>query len=138
MKRNYMCPNCKGYLNVGNHVAFSVTTGDKKQGLVMLSPTLGDYSMVHNPLFSLTDGEKVSFFCPICHARLASRKHTNLARILMIDEQDEVYEVLFSEVTGEQCTVQMMGDKFKVYGEHSSHYREFLELIRKSHPYKNI
>ncbi|MDP2424727.1 MAG: hypothetical protein Q8M23_10325, partial [Bacteroidales bacterium] len=132
------CPSCKGFLNVGNHVVFSAATKENKRGVVLLSATLGDYSIVHHPTFSLPDGEKVSFYCPICHVRLASRKHTNLARILMVDEKNEVYELLFSEITGERCTVQVMGDKFKVFGEHSSHYREFLEIMRKSHPYKNL
>ncbi len=138
MKRNYMCPKCKGYLNVGQHVVFSVISKDNKGGIVLLSPELGDYTMVRHPSFNPVAGEKVSFYCPICHHRLASTKHTNLAKILMVDENNEVFEVLFSEITGEQYTVQVMGSNFKVFGEHSQHYREFLELMRKSHPYKNL
>ena len=138
MENNYMCPKCKGYLNAGQHVVFSVTTAQNKRGILLLSPTLGDYSVICHPSLTLSEGEKISFFCPICHARLASKKHTNLAKVLMVDQKNEVYEVLFSEIAGEKCTFQVLQGNFKVFGEHSQLYREFLDVVRKGHPYKNL
>lgn len=133
-----MCPKCKGYLNVGQHVIFSVSTAKNKKGLMLLSPELGDYSVVCHPSLTLTEGEKINFHCPICHARLASKKHINLAKVLMVDEKNEVYEVYFSEIAGERCTFQIMSGNFRVFGEHSQLYREFLEVVRSGHPYKNL
>lgn len=133
-----MCPKCKGYLKVDQHVIFSVTTSQNQKGLMLLSPKLGDYSVVCHPSLSLKAGEKINFYCPICHARLASKKHTNLAKVLMVDKNNEVYEVLFSEIAGERCTFQRLEGSFKVFGEHSQLYREFLEVVRKGHPYKNL
>lgn len=138
MENNYMCPKCKGYLKVDKHVIFSVTTSKNEQGLLFLSPTLGDYSIISHPSLKLQEGEKLSFYCPICHARLASKKHTNLAKVLMVDPKDDVYEVLFSEIVGEHSTFQVMKGNFKVFGEHSQLYREFLDVVRKGHPYKNL
>jgi len=138
MENNYLCPKCKGYLNVGQHVIFSVTIANNKKGLLLLSPELGDYSVVCHPSLTLTEGEKIDFHCPICRARLASKKHINLAKVLMVNEKNEVYEVYFSEIAGERCTFQIMSGNFKVFGEHSQLYREFLEAARSGHPYKNI
>lgn len=138
MENNYLCPSCKGYLNVDQYVVFSVATSNNHKGILLLSTTLGDYSLVCHPSLKLSEGEKISFFCPICHARLASKKHTNLAKVLMVDEKNEVYEVLFSEIAGERCTFQVMKGNFRVFGEHSQLYREFLEVVRTGHPYKNI
>ena len=138
MQNNYLCPCCKGYLNVGEHVVFSVITANNQKGILLLSTTLGDYSLISHPSVILAEGEKLSFYCPICHARLASKKHTNLAKVLLVDEKNEVYEVLFSEIIGEHCTFQVMQGNFRVFGAHSQLYHEFLEVIRKGHPYKNL
>ena len=137
MENNYMCPKCKGFLNIDRYVIFSVTTSRNRKGILLLSPKLGDYSVVCHPSLKLTEGEKISFFCPVCHARLASKRHTNLAKILMVDEKNEIYEVLFSEIAGERCTFQVMEGNFRVFGEHSQLYKEFLEIIRKSEPTGN-
>jgi uncharacterized protein YlaI len=138
MENNYMCPKCKGYLKIDKHVIFSVTTSKNEKGLLLLSPTLGDYTMLCHSSLGLKEGEKLSFYCPICHARLASKKHTNLALVLMVDPTNNVYEVMFSEIAGERCTFQVMSDSFRVFGEHSQLYREFLEVVRKGHAYKNL
>ncbi len=138
MSNNYLCSSCKGYINVGKHVVFSVTTTKNRRGLLFLSTELGDYSMVSNPEFTVNEGERTNFYCPICNARLACKRHTNLARVLMIDENDEVYEVLFSEIAGEKCTFQVVRSDVRIFGEHSKLYREFIEVFRTSHPYRNL
>ncbi|HSW68129.1 MAG TPA: hypothetical protein VLH16_06090 [Bacteroidales bacterium] len=138
MQNNYMCPKCKGYLNVGNSVILSVTSKNNQRGIVLLSSEIGDYTTKHHSSLHFAEGEKVSFYCPICHARLASRRHTNLARILMVDENNDVFEVLFSEITGERCTFQIMGNQFKVFGDDSQYYKEFLESMRKGHSFRNL
>ncbi|MGB4204445.1 MAG: hypothetical protein WBJ84_02370 [Bacteroidales bacterium] len=138
MSNNYLCPSCKGYLNVGKYVVFSVTTAKNRRGLLLLSAELGDYSVISNPEFIVDEGEKTSFYCPICHASLECKRHSNLARVLMIDEKDEVYEVLFSEIAGEKCTFQVERSDVRIFGEHSRLYREFIEVFRTSHPYRNL
>ncbi len=138
MEKNYMCPKCKGFLNVDKHVIFSVTTQRNQRGIMLLSPELGDYSVVCHPSISAAKGEKIKFFCPICHTRLASKKYTNLAQIHMVDEKGDVYEVMFSEIAGEQCTFQIMQGEFRVFGEHSQLYREFLEVIQQGQAFRNM
>ena len=82
-----MCPQCKGYLSLDEKVVFSVRTPDYRVGLISLHPELGNYSVDKHQHFDFSEGEELDFFCPICHAELASELHASLARIIMIDEQ---------------------------------------------------
>ncbi len=61
MQNNYMCPKCKGYLNVGNSVVLSVASKNNQRGIVLLSSELGDYTTKHHSSLHFAEGEKVSF-----------------------------------------------------------------------------
>ena len=39
---NYLCPKCKGYLNVGGHILFATKTRRNHKGLLMLDPKIGE------------------------------------------------------------------------------------------------
>jgi len=42
MKENdYLCPNCKGHLNVSESLVFATKTSRKHKGLLLLSPKVG-------------------------------------------------------------------------------------------------
>jgi len=128
MKNNFICPRCKGYLNVGDHIILAADTEHKDAGLILLSPELGNYSIKTNSEFEIRDGEKYDFFCPVCQEKLAANVHDNLSRILMVDENGKQYEILFSKIAGEKSTYKIVGESLELYGEHKSNYINFINL----------
>lgn len=123
MKNDFLCPYCKGKLNVKGNIVLSVRTESQQRGLVFLSPKLGNYETTTNSSFSMKDGEHLDFFCPICHSNLAAIEiDENLARVFMTDESQKVYEIVFSEIAGEHCTYKLVDHMIESYGEHVEHY----------------
>ena len=117
MKTNdYLCPFCKGHLNVGNKVVFSSKNSRKKKGLILLSPEIGGYSYEHHPNYEFKKGETVQFNCPVCQHDLSSDKNPKFASVLMIDHNDMQYDVLFSRVAGEQSTYVVSNDQIEEFG----------------------
>jgi len=128
MDIHYICPHCRSYLNMGNKLLFSVRTRKGVAGLIALHPDVGNYSVEKNPLFEYKEHDKLDFFCPVCHAELSSSVHDRLARIIMLDENSQEYEVLFSKVAGEKSTYKIIGKTMEVYGDDSAEYLDFLNL----------
>ncbi|MCB0743924.1 MAG: hypothetical protein KDC52_11190 [Ignavibacteriae bacterium] len=123
MKNDFLCPYCKGKLNVKGNIVLSVHTASNKLGLVFLSPKLGNYETTKHPKFEIKKGEHLDFFCPICHANLAAIEfNENLAKIFMTDENQKVYEIVFSEIAGEHCTYKLVDHMIESYGEHTDNY----------------
>lgn len=124
MKKDYLCPYCKGKLNVNKNIVLSVHAESNKLGLLFLSPELGDYKTITHPSFSIKEGEHLEIFCPICHANLkAIDLDDNLAKVMMVDESKKVYEIVFSEIAGEHSTYKLVDHMIESYGEHVDHYR---------------
>lgn len=128
MKINYMCPHCNGYLSLNDCVVFSVRTSDYKVGLISLHADLGNYSVRSHPAFVIEEGQEMDFFCPICHAELASGYHDNLAKIIMIDENLREFEIHFSRVAGQQSTFKIIGETMEIFGDDSAEYIDFINL----------
>jgi len=128
MKNNFICPRCKGYLNVGESIVLAADTEHKDAGLILLSPELGNYTIKTNSFFQIREGEKYDFFCPICQQKLATDIHDNLSRILMVDDNSNHFEILFSKIAGEKSTYKIIGESLEVYGDHNSNYIDFLGL----------
>jgi uncharacterized protein YbaR (Trm112 family) len=128
MKNNFICPRCKGYLNVGESIILSADTEHKDAGLILLSPELGNYTVKTNTNFQIRDGEKYDFFCPICQQRLSTDIHDNLSRVLMVDNNDNHFEILFSKIAGEKSTYKIIGESLEVFGEHNTNYMDFVNL----------
>ena len=65
--------------------------------------------------------------CPVCHGDLtATDINVNLARIIMIDENNKEFNVYFSKVCGEQSTFKINEeDIIEKYGEDSSYYLNY-------------
>lgn len=123
MKNDFLCPYCKGKLNVHGNIVLSVRTESQKRGLVFLSPKLGNYETITHPSFEMKEGEHLDFFCPICHANLAAIEYDeNLAKVFMTDESQKVYEIVFSEIAGEHCTYKLVDHMIESYGEHVDNY----------------
>jgi hypothetical protein len=128
MSIEYKCPHCNGLLNVNDCVLFSVKTPGGKVGLISLHSEIGDYSVMKNPAFEFKEGDILDFFCPICHAELASHVHDQLARVHMIDENNNDFEILFSKIAGEKSTYKIVGETMNIYGDDSAEYLDFINL----------
>lgn len=124
MNRKYICPKCRNSVNVGSQILLTGKTGTGLKGLILLNGELGDYSSAFSEDFTIVEGNKVKFSCPICHGTLSSRKHKNLAELIMVDENGNDVKVLFSEIYGEKCTYEVSGKEVKrTFGEDRNLYR---------------
>lgn len=128
MKKNFVCPRCKGFLNVGDKIVLGANSASGKSGLIFFNPEIGNYSTEMNPGFDVAPGEKVDFFCPICQKKLSSEIHDNLSRLLMIDENQKSFEILFSKISGEKSTYKIIGESVESFGDHHSNYIDFVNL----------
>jgi len=124
----YLCPHCSGHLNLEGSVIFSVKTSDKKRGLISLHPEIGNYSVKKHHIFQFKEGDHLDFFCPICNAKLGSETHDKLAKVLMIDDNNNEFEVLFSQVAGEKSTFKIEGETMEIFGDDSAEYIDFINL----------
>lgn len=125
---NYLCPNCRSYLRVWNNIIFTVKLKSKKQqGILLLYPELGNYDFIHHTSIKFEEGELVDFICPLCHADLtATEINENLARVILIDENNKEYDVYFSKICGEHSTFKIKEDDIvEKYGEDSSSYLSY-------------
>ena len=133
MNANYICPHCRAYLNVSDRIVISAKNEKGQRGVLLFSIHLGDYEILKHPNFDMEENEKLNMFCPSCHKSLKDSKvHENIYKILMQDEEDHEYEILFSGVYGERCTYQISEEKVHSYGEDAGKYLNFTNLIQMS------
>lgn len=122
MRRTYHCPHCSRLLNPGESVVFIVEDG-KERELILLSPELGDYSIVYPAPFSPVVGTLYTFRCPLCHADLTSKANHKLVELIAETEDDRTERVAFSRAYGERATfVSSGGDHVTLYGDHAIRY----------------
>lgn len=126
MKTEFLCPKCSGYLSVGENVIFNIRNRKNVGGLLLLSPSLGDYTYTMHPSYQISPGEDIDFYCPICHASLSVKGIESLASILMIDEKGLKHRVVFSKKEGEQCTYKVSDQVIEKYGLHAQNYLDFI------------
>ena len=126
MRTDFICPKCANILNVGDNVVFSTKNKWKKEGLVLLHPELGNYSLVKHPSFEIHDGEILDFYCPYCGEMLKSEKHENLAKILIRDENGNEGEIHFSRISGQHATYKIIGQNMEIFGNDASDYYDFI------------
>ena len=122
---DFLCPKCKGQLRVGEHIIFKVKNDKKENGIILLSPQIGNYSSIKHPSFEYQQGEIVDFHCPLCNRSLQSDIHKNLALVLMKDEEGKSFAVYFSQVAGEHSTYEVNGDSVHATGEDAGVYTYF-------------
>jgi len=133
MNANYICPYCRSYLNVADRIVIAAKNEKGKNGVLLFSIHLGDYEILKHSSFEMEANEKISFYCPCCKKSLRHTKvHENIYRILMHDEEDQEYQILFSGIYGERCTYQVSAENVYSYGEHASKYLDFNNLIQMS------
>ena len=121
-EKDYLCPSCKSYLNAGGHIIFAVHIRKKQRGLVMLSPSVGNYDVLRHPALEIQAGDRVDFYCPVCHEPLTSIRNENLVEILMRDEDGSEHEVCFSRIAGEHSTYVLTGKDVEAFGSDAEHY----------------
>ncbi|EKD50188.1 MAG: hypothetical protein ACD_62C00620G0009 [uncultured bacterium] len=131
MGNKYLCPKCRGRLDVHEYVAFTAQAKDGDRGLLLLSPHLGNYDVWHNDNFRYQQGDLVKYFCPICHKNLTAIEfHEHLVRIHMVDGDNIEHNVLFSGVAGEEATYKVRDDEIEPYGQHSNQYMQYFISAR--------
>ncbi len=128
MNLNYLCPICNSYINLGNWLLFSVKTSGGHTGIIALDTEIGNYDVVRNDNLDYLHGDKLDFFCPVCHEALSSERHSSLAKIIMEDEHKNRFEILFSQVAGKKSTYKITGATMEMYGDDSAEYLDFLNL----------
>ena len=131
MKDNdYICPHCKGHLNVGGNLVFATRTKRKHKGLIMMSPKVGDYSYLHHDKFQLEQGEMLDFECPICQADLSSVENEGHAMIYMVGAEDNFeFELYFSRTTGKGNTYLVAHEGVETYGNKGEVLEECIFIV---------
>jgi len=125
MKNRYLCPKCRAELKIRDHIIFSGKTEKGIKGILLLSPELGDYSMIHDDNFKYDKGEHIDLFCPVCQANIAIPEvNEDLAEVIMIDEKNVEYKIVFSEVAGKKCTIKIKDQNIiEAFGEDANEYQ---------------
>ena len=125
-ENNFLCPKCRAQLVPNRKIVLLAKTERGPSGLLLLSPQLGEYSATTHAAFKLQDGEKVDIFCPVCHEDLGDyMDHQNLARVIMVDENGDEFDIVFSEIIGQHSTYKIHGDNVESYGEDAELYTNF-------------
>ena len=123
MKVTYLCPHCRGAINVGNNIILSVKTNTKQVGLLRLHEELGNYTSDLSSTLTVETGEVVDLFCPVCHECLNQSKKDALAKFIMIDDNCNECLIIISRRYGEKITFRVDENKHvKSYGEKISRF----------------
>ena len=125
-ENNFLCPQCRSQLVPNKKIVLLAKLPDGEQGLLLLSPILGEYSATTHAAFNVNAGDKVDIFCPVCHADLGDyHDDQNLAKVIMIDDREEEYDIIFSEIIGQRCTFKIHGEEMEKYGEDADIYTNY-------------
>jgi uncharacterized protein YbaR (Trm112 family) len=128
MQYDYSCPICRGQLRIGDKLVFSAKTKENEQGLIFLSPELGNYTTEHHPSFDIKEGEEYRYYCPICHGKLNFMENEKLVNIYMTDEKGDEFEIFFSGIAGEKCTYRIRNKEITSFGPDTERYQRYFDL----------
>lgn len=122
MNRHYCCPHCKKVLNPGTKVVLLIANNGDHE-LILLSPELGDYTVVYPLSFEPELGRRYDFLCPVCHEDLTSMRNENLVELHAETLDGRHERVGFSRIYGERATFVGTGpDQVTLYGDHATRY----------------
>lgn len=127
MPNNYLCPKCQSHLMLEDKIVISAKAKDGSEGLISLSPEIGNYSVNFPETMNHKPGDLLTLFCPVCHQNLSSPKHINLGMVIAEDENGQKFEIFFSQIVGEQSTVRMMGDYVDLFGDDVYKYQDLFK-----------
>jgi hypothetical protein len=125
MDNQYLCPQCRGHLRVGEYIIFRIRNSRREKGLLLLHPEVGNYTSIKHPQFRLAEGERMDFFCPICLQSLDADLDENLVHVVMIDKSKTEQKIYFSRIAGEKSTYKVSDEGITACGEHSHRYTIF-------------
>ena len=126
METNYICPKCKSYLNIADKIVLSLKIKDNQEGLILFEKELGNYNIKKHDIIEYKKGDILGFYCPICHENLATDNvNSNLAKIIMLDEEGKEFEIVFSKVAGEHATYKIRENEVEPYGKDSNKYLNY-------------
>ncbi len=125
MKNHYICPHCRGHLRVGENIVLKVRNTLREKGIMLLHPEVGNYTSLIHPDFSVIEGERLDFFCPLCMNYLDAAIDENLVHMIMVDGQGTEHKVYFSRVADEQSPYRVSDDGSMITGVHSYKYAHF-------------
>ena len=122
MSRHYSCPHCHKVLNPGTKVVLLIkNNGDCE--IILLSPDLGDYTVVYPLSFEPELGRRYDLLCPVCHHDLTSDINENLVELEAETVDGRFEKVGFSRVYGERATFVGSGpNHVTLYGDHATRY----------------
>lgn len=120
MEAKYLCPNCENALNVNDNIVLKAKNNSGLKGIVLLHSELGNYDTRLSAEFSLIEGEKVKFYCPLCNHNLTNRHNDRLAHFIMVDKDEKEYTIVFSQIYGEKCTFKV--EERKVIDQYGIHW----------------
>ncbi len=124
MKLKYICPKCRNSVNIGDDIFLTGKTSTGLKGIMVLKSELGNYTTRFSEDFTVFEGNKLKLTCPVCHSRLAARRHKNLAHLIMIDEDGNEATIYFSQIYGEKCTYKIEGSQVtQSFGDHKDLYK---------------
>lgn len=132
--KNYFCPVCRSQMRVDQDIILSAKSPYNEQGLVLLSPEVGNYSKSTHPDFEIREGESYSFYCPVCHANLNDEAKKNLVKICL-EEDGKKYECYFSNIAGEEVTYTVNDEQIEEHGFHKERYAKYFDLPEKYKKY---
>jgi transcription elongation factor Elf1 len=127
MSTDFKCPHCLNLLNVGENIVFSTRNSWGKQGLIILHPELGNYTVIKHPEFEILLGELLEFYCPFCNKQLLSERNFKLAKILMSSDDGKEYEIHFSRISGQHSTYKIIGQSVEIFGKDASEYIDSMD-----------
>lgn len=120
----YLCPYCVSHVDVNDKIVLSAKLPNGKRGVLLLSATLGDYSVQKSKSLHMEQGEIVDLSCSVCQHNLIHDEDRNLCKLIKVDEKGRERTILFSRVCGEQSTFEIEDEKTTSYGEHAIRYQD--------------
>jgi len=123
MKVAYLCPYCRGAINVGSNIILSAKTCTKQVGLLQLHEEIGNYTSDLSSTLTVEKGDVVDLFCPVCHESLNQSKKDAFAKFIMIDDNCNECSIIISRKFGEKVTFRVDENQHvKTYGEKISRF----------------
>ncbi|RMG79258.1 MAG: hypothetical protein D6707_08455 [Bacteroidetes bacterium] len=116
--QEYICPKCrKKLINKKKQVYFIIVNDNGNEGIIYLSPKVGDYDYSVEGDVPFKDGDLLTFLCPHCKKDLKSNKYPEYVSIKMNMNDMFDFDVLFSRKAGMKRTYVITEDEIERYGD---------------------
>jgi predicted RNA-binding Zn-ribbon protein involved in translation (DUF1610 family) len=121
MKRVYFCPACGATLNPNVKIILAAVK-EGAAGLLLFSPTPGNYEVIAPEELELQPGDRLDFRCPVCGKSLISRANDNFAELGFRLSNGTDGRVHFARRYGEHATFYITKEEVRSYGENADVY----------------